>query len=221
MPSATNAPDSPEDQALARRLARLGSLPVDTTRLEKILRAQLPAPPRTGRVWLRRGMAIAASLLLLATLLVGLLQERPVQASPALLAQVHQDLLAGKITTFHTTSLAAANAAIAERYRHFPKLPEMPSGCGMACCCMKQIQNKDVACLLLDNQGSPVTVVLAARRAMCAPDCPTIQTNGCSYHVQSVGNLHVVMTTRGDCWISAVGQRPAQELIALLTQLKF
>ena len=216
-----NPLNAPEDRALARRLACLGALPVDTTHLDKYLRSRLPAPVLAGRVWLRRSIAIAASLLLLAALLVGLLQERPVQASPALLAQVHQELVAGKMTTFHATSVAAANARIADHYHHFPKLPEMPMNCKMDCCCTRQIQNKDVVCLLLDSQASPVTVVVAKRRAMCAPRGPTVEVNGRAYQVENVGNLHVVMTTQHDSWISVVGERPAGELIDLLSQLKF
>jgi hypothetical protein len=215
-----NDPDSPQDLAIARRLARLGAMPVDISRLDKSLRAQLPAPEAIGAHWVRRTLAIAASLLLLATILIGLLQERPVEASPTAITQLHEDLLAGKGGDFR--SIAEANAVIAGRYPSFPKLPQMPADCGMAACGMKQLQGKNVACLLLKAPDGPVTVVVAPRRAVCCgPNCRCMEVRGRSYHFERVGDLTVVMATQQDRWISLVGRQSADQLIKLLNELKF
>jgi len=210
-----------QQQAMARRLARLGTLPVDTTRLDQALRAQLPGQPAAPRYWLRRALTIAASLMLLAALLIGLLQERAVQASPDFLAQVHQELVTGKMISIHAASVEAANAAIAAENHHFPTLPQMPGCCRMDCCCMKKIKNKNLSCMLLFDQGTPITLAIAQSADVCAPGGPTVEHNGAVYHVQHVGTLNLITTARQGRWISMIGQEPTDRLITLTEQLQF
>src|ERR1035437_768992 len=54
------------DQAISRRLSRLAQYPVDTSRLDKTIRAQIPPVPAFQlRRWFRPMMAVAASLLVM------------------------------------------------------------------------------------------------------------------------------------------------------------
>ena len=69
---------------LSRRLSRLSHAPVDTTSLDRALRPQLPEPPSVAAArsaWrvFRPLMAVAASVLFMAAIFVGL-QPRQVQA---------------------------------------------------------------------------------------------------------------------------------------------
>ena len=59
------------DRAVAGRLAKLRTMPVDTSRLDAAIRAQIPQPGRDRRMrigWFRPFRAIAASITLLAIL---------------------------------------------------------------------------------------------------------------------------------------------------------
>jgi hypothetical protein len=67
----TPRPDNiaPLDQALADRLARLRTMPVDTSHLDKAIEAQIPRPRLRGRrIWLRPLRAAAAILMLAAVI---------------------------------------------------------------------------------------------------------------------------------------------------------
>ena len=50
--------DNREDQAIKRRLGRLQSMPVDTTRLDEALRSAIPRPRGQWLGWLRPGRAV-------------------------------------------------------------------------------------------------------------------------------------------------------------------
>src|SRR5690242_17024683 len=115
------------DQAMARRLNRLAAMPVDTSHLDRALKAQLSPRSLLQARWLRHTVALAASFVLLATVAIALLQERPVQASAAMMAQMHENIISGKIPTIKANSMDEANAAISTLYHNFPKLPQSPA----------------------------------------------------------------------------------------------
>src|SRR4051812_17933795 len=86
------------DRATADRLAKLRGMPVDTTRLDKFLRAQFPPPARPGglrRFWLRPMRAVAALLLLTGIVTAVLLTNSGGRAlaSPGQMAQMHEDIV--------------------------------------------------------------------------------------------------------------------------------
>src|SRR5689334_10240644 len=91
------------DRATSARLSRLRSMPVDTSRLDAMLRDQIPANAdgKTRRLSLSRLRplhAIAASIAVLAIVGMVLLMSSagPVMASPAQMAQMHEDIVAGR-----------------------------------------------------------------------------------------------------------------------------
>jgi hypothetical protein len=210
------------DAAISRRLARLAAMPVDTSGLEKALAKRLPPPPgqMRPRAWWKPLMAVAASLLLIGTLAAVLLPGREAQASSIQMAQMHQDIVAGRIPTMRAGSIEEANRAIAAMAGNFPSLPTPPAAHAMACC-MRNVGKKKVACVLLDSGSVPVTMTVASASDVESPTSGATVRDGVTYHVQSVGDLNMVMTERDGRWLCFVGALPVERLMDLATGVKF
>jgi hypothetical protein len=167
------------DQATADRLARLRSMPVDTSRLEKSLRAQIRRPehdaegaaPRPLRIaWFRPFRAVAASFLLLSAVVALVLlisSGGPALASPSHMAQMHQELVSGRTPVVQVSSIDEANRALAGQWP------------------------------------------------------PTLTRGGVTYHVQSTGDLNMVMTERHGRWVCLIGRVPAERLMDVTSKLEF
>jgi hypothetical protein len=214
------------EQATAARLAKLRSLPVDTSRLERMLEPQIPRPVPQPAMrlweWLRPSRAIAAGLVIFA--MVGALLIAtwggPAMASPAEMARLHDDIVSGRATVTHVDSIAAANKMLAGQWESSPQIPRIPAEYVMACC-MRSVKNKKVACILLEDNGGPVTMTVAKASDMRSPTSPTVNRGGITYHVQAVGRLNMVMTERNDRWICLMGQVSSDRLMDLAGQLQF
>jgi cytoskeletal protein RodZ len=209
------------DEAVAKRLRRLRAMPVDTHSLESRLREQIGIPRQRSR-WLRPMRAVAASVavLVLAGAIIWSTSGGAVLASPSQMAQMHNELVSGKTTVMQVDSIEAANKALSSQWPQSPGIPSMPSEHVMACC-MKSVKNKKVACVLLKNEGVPVTLTVANAGDMRLPTSPTVQRSGLTYHVQAEGALNMVMTERNDRWICLIGELSADKLIELATKLGF
>ena len=209
------------EAAIAQRLAKLAGMPVDTTSLDRALRRQLPAPPGASRrLWWRPLAAVAASLMLVAAIAFALLQGRAAQASAVEMAQMHRDIVSGAIPTMHADSIDEANRAIAALAGGFPQLPEPPVAHSMACC-MRTIGDKKVACILLNDGGTPVTMAVADAAEVKSPHSPTTVHNGITFHIETVGDLQMVMTERQSRWICLIGAVPTEKLMDLAEAVKF
>ena len=209
------------DEAVARRLRRLGTMPVDTSALESRLRAEIGiVPPR--RLWLRPMRAIAAGIALVAVITAVFLSTSggPVLASPSQMAQMHHELVAGHNGIMQVNSIDAANAALSKDWPDSPRIPGVPPEHVMACC-MKSVKSKKVACVLLRNENVPVTMTVANASDMRLPKSPTIQRDGVTYHVQSEGSLSMVMTERHGRWICLIGELSPERLVDLAAKLRF
>jgi hypothetical protein len=214
------------EQATASRLAKLRSLPVDTSGLERMIEAQIPragvqAAMRIWK-WLRPSRAIAASLLIFAMIGAVLIATwgGPAMASPAEMAQLHDDLVSGRTTVTRVDSVAAANKMLAGQWESSPQIPNIPAQYVMACC-MRSVKNKKVACILLEDNGGPVTMTVAKASDMRSPTSPTVNRGGVTYHVQAVGRLNMVMIERNDRWICLMGRVSNDRLMDLAGQLQF
>jgi hypothetical protein len=210
----------PIEQAVAARLAKLRGFPVDTTNLDKRMRAELPPPVvRNRRRWMAQLSAAAASLLVIFTLMFVTLQGQPVQASPTMMAQMHYDIVSGKVPTMKADSIDEANEAIAAMAGNSLRLPNAPSAHTMSCC-MRNLGNKKVACVLLDNGESPITMSAANARDVTPPTGKTRTENGVTYHLQDTGKLHMISFEKSGLWICLISESPTDSLIKLAQQLK-
>lgn len=214
------------EQAVSDRLSKLRTMPVDMSRLEQAVRAQVPRPVVEQRAaWLRLRplRAVAASFLVLATLVAVLLLGTlggPVQASPAHMAKLHEELVSGKLPSVQVDSIEAANKVLAEQWPQSPQLPEVPQEHVMACC-MKSVKDKKLACLLMKREGVPVTMTVADAADVRPPDAPKVNRGGVDYYLQSSGKLNMVMAVRQGHWLCLIGELPSERLIEFADQLRF
>jgi hypothetical protein len=207
-------------------------MPVDTSRLEAAVRAQV-APPHAEpqSPWRRRLLpawlkpvraAVAAAVVLLAVagaVLLGTSGGRAM-ASSAQMAKMHDDLVAGRIPSVQVDSIEEANRVLAAKSPECPEIPDVPQEHVMACC-LKNVKNKKVACVLLRSEGVPVTMVVANAADMRSPQSPTVQRGGVTYHVQSLGPVNMVMTERHARWVCMIGAVPRERLMDLASALEF
>ena len=209
------------DQAISRRLSRLAQYPVDTSRLDKTIRAQIPPVPAFQlRRWFRPMMAVAASLLVMGMIALVLFHSQEAMASPAEMAQFHRDMVAGKIPTFQANSIDDANNAIAAFAAGSPRLPECPMSHDMVCC-MKNVGNKKIVCALMKDDGVPITMTVGEAGCVQPPKSRTVVRNGMTYYLQPVGELNMVMTQQHNRWICLIGQVPEERLVSIAEGLKF
>ena len=218
--------DEVSDRAVSARLAKLRAMPVDLTNLDKALKAQVPPPARQSR-WrslaMRPMRAIAASLVLVCAIAAAILlnaSSGPALAEAAQMAQVHQEIVSGKIPVMQVSSIDAANRMLNEANPGAPSLPQLPDSHVMACC-MKSVHNKKMACVLLKSEGAPVTLAVASAADMKLPAAPIQTRNGVEYRVQHVGDLSMVMTERNGKWLCLIGQVTAERLMDMATQVQF
>jgi len=215
--------DTEMDRVISQRLARLRTLPVDTSRLDRLLLKQIPQRQlRWSFLWLHPVRAIAASIVILAVIGAILLSSSggPVLASPTQMAQFHEDLVSGRTPVMKVDSIEAANRMLADQSRQLPTLPNMPPDHVMACC-MRSVKNKKVACVLLRSEETPITMTVANAADMHSPAVPPVSRHGIDYRVQCVGKLNMVMTERNGRWICLIGELPAGRLMDLAAGLIF
>ena len=203
------------DQATADRLMKLRSMPVDTSRLDHLIEAQIPRA-RTRSVLFRIGplRAVAASLATIGMIgvIVWSLSGGAVLASPDMMAQFHRDMLSDKTMAIKVDTIAQANQAISEQWNNGVQIPQVPAEHVMMCC-MRSIKDKRVACVLLQSDGVPVTMAVASAMDMKCPTSQTLTREGVEYHIQSSGNLNMVMAERDGRWICLIGTLPADRLM--------
>lgn len=219
--------DEAVDRAMSERLAKLRATPVDLTTLEKAIKAQIPLPATRNHGWrmlaLRPLRAIAASVVLVSAIAAVILlsaSSGPALAEAAQMAQVHQDIVSGKIPVMQVNSIDAANRMLNQESPGAPSLPQLPDSHVMACC-MKSVHNKKMACVLLRDEGVPVTLAVASSADMKLPTAPIETRGGVNYRVQHVGDLSMVMTERNGKWLCLIGQLPSERLMDMARQVRF
>jgi hypothetical protein len=213
------------DRALSDRLAKLRTMPVETARLEKLIRAQVQPPAAAnGRraIWLRPLRAVAAGVAILAILGVVLFSTigGPVMASPTDMARMHEDLVSGRVPVMRVDSIAEANRALASQWPASPGIPSAPQAHVMVCC-MKSVKDKKVACVLLKGDDAPITMAVANADDVKPPTSPSVTRDGVTYHVQAAGALNMVSTARDGRFVCLIGQVPAERLMDIAGKLAF
>lgn len=218
-------PVSDLDRAMAARLARLRDIPVDTSRLDGAIRSEIPQPTvhMKTRKWLRPARALAASLAILATLGAVIIISSSgelAQASPAQMAQFHQEMVSDQATV-RVKSIEDANRVLSGQSPESPEVPGLPPKAHVMACCMKSIEGKKLSCVLVEKEGIPVTMTVANAADMKLPKSPTVNRDGVTYHLQAFERLNMVMTHRDGRWICLIGELPAEKLMDLAQRLQF
>lgn len=227
------------DEATARRLAKLRTMPVETRRLEQLIRAQIPPVEGANgargssarlRLWGRPLRAAIAALVVLGVGVAFLVTSSggPAMASTDQMTRMHDDLVSGRVPVEQVASMAEANRVLAAKSTRTPALPTMSSDATatqpdahVMACCLKSVKNKKVACVLLKSEGVPVTMAVADAADLRSPRSPTAVHDGITFHVQSSGALNMVMSERDGRWVCMIAELPSERLMELAAQLKF
>lgn len=214
-----------QDDAISARLRQLSTFPVELDRLERRLSAEIPRPLAGRKVRarsIRPFAAIAASLTLVIAIAAAVLttSSGQVMASPAQMAQFHQQIVSNEIPVTKVDSIEAASQVLASQWPQGPDLPRAPEAHVMACC-MKSIKDKNVACVLLRSEGTPITMSVAKASDMKSPTGDRVVRNGATFHLMSSGGLNMVSTERHGRWVCLIGQVASDRLITIAEQLQF
>jgi hypothetical protein len=217
------------DEATAQRLARLRSMPVDTSRLDQFIQAEIPrqdSKPSGLSIFFHsrpvRAIAAGVGMLLMIGVVMWSLTGGAVLASPDTMAKFHEELVSGRVAAVRVDTIADANRTLADQWNMGVELPSVPQEHVMLCC-MRNIKDKHVACVLLRSDGGvPVTMAVAKAMDMRLPaDSQTVVSDGVTYHIESSGKLNMVMSQRQGRWICLIGELPPQRLIHIAGAIEF
>jgi hypothetical protein len=216
--------NNPLDQATSARLARLRSMPVDTTGLAARLRESIPElreqKARTSiiRLWISPLRLAAAILVVLTAVLAVILagSGSVAVASVDQLAALHEETLADKDHAVHVDSIAAANVALSKEWPKTPEVPQVGQDAVMSCC-VHEIARKKMACVMLNVDGQPVTMAVAKTSEIKCPMGTMSTRNGVMYCSHSVRGVNMVMVEKGGQWTCYMGKVPVERLADLAT----
>jgi hypothetical protein len=216
--------DNPlDDDAVAKRLSRLRSRPVDVSGVARRLEGQIGQRP-SGQPFLARftRARIAAAILLIATLAGALTWTlmRPVTASAADLAQIHHQTVEGGGDAIAVSSMLQAQHEMASRWPRCPMLPDTAPK-QVKSCCARTLGRKRLCCVGLDVDGQAVTLAVArAGDVRFVGGSSALSSNGTRYLVQSAGATGIVILTPGDPWIAVIGTMPMDGLMSVADGLR-
>lgn len=201
----TNMPDKLGDgdeiqRAVSRRVARLATMPGNTSGLDAALRRRIECRPGTKhrpRLWLWWAApltGVAAAIIVM----VVLVSSATPQISAADLAGVY-------------SRLTATNQPL-------PGTMNMPAFCQLkpgenGMCCRQMVDHLNLTCIRINtHSGQPVVMVMAkaAREKMPMIGGDALMIAGHPYTLTHSGNLNMVMRIAGGKWFCAMGtQKPA------------
>lgn len=190
--------DNAIQQAVSRRLSRLGSMPVDTRRLDEALRQQIDRPAQALPMWLWWTTPLAGVAAALIIVLVMVSSSAP-RLSAKDLAGVYSHLATSRQPN---TGMAAMNN-MAMNCRLMPG--------EMATCCRQTIGDKKMACMVIRSAKSrPVVLVACSNRRAKMPVGRLATIAGHIDIISKSGDVNMVMRKAGSHWFCAMGtQSPA------------
>jgi hypothetical protein len=215
-------PERNLDEATSRRLAKLGNIPFDTSKLKMEVETSIAGlqPGQVGRRKRRFGLAVVAVIAVAVSATVALWpRNNAVLASPAILAQVHREVLSGATHSTPVTSYAAARTVLSAQWPDGPQIPRL-SGDHVVACCVHQVGHKKMACLLLQADGVPCSFAIANARDVRINGGDPLKINGVTYHVQSAGSVNMVMATRDELWFCLMGELPITRLAEMAGSMR-
>lgn len=205
------------DQATRARLAKLSAMPVDASRLEAKLRAELEPPAkgslRLAPLWSRLGAVAAAVVLAASVFFVTLGTESPARAAPAEMLQVHQSIVSGQMR-MSAAGIDALRRVLASPWEGQRTMDKLPADVAHACC-LRKVAGKNVVGVMLDHEGVTVTAVVANRDEMRPGEGETVQRGLRRYVVSQPQGISMVMTEHGGRLLCLMGPVPSESLIDL------
>lgn len=215
------------DQAVRARLARLATMPVDTSHLERRLRAVMAdnGPEhsrwRLPQAW-RSLTAVAAAILIVVTVGVVLMNlgNTPAIAAPMDLARLHAEASKSDAMTTAVTSVEQANRVLAGQWSDLPQLPAPASG-QLHACCIHDFMDSKVACLILREGQTPLTMVVGHAREFRPAEGRIVERGGRKFTLHEVNGLRMAMTHQKGRFVCLMGEVSEDRLLDIAESLKF
>ncbi|MCC7145203.1 MAG: hypothetical protein IT443_02020 [Phycisphaeraceae bacterium] len=220
------------DDLTARRLAKLSQAPVDTRALQERIQAAWAAEQHRAaasfssrwsfrahhlaKVWGSLAAALAIVGLVGWLMLAG---SSPAQAAPLAFSRLHKSLLSGQDVA-QVISIQEANDMIAQQQQGLPRLPR-EIGPAVRGCCVQDVQGVIVACVVMEHQGQPVTLVVARGKDLCSMMGQQLTSHGRHLVAHEVEGVRMVMGNEGDHWLCVMGDLPTETLAEIAASVKF
>lgn len=226
------------ERATQARLARLASVPVDTTNLERRLKAAIAReaeqsvdnPQRWSlqrfKRWIPLSTLAAAVVVIAVTLgIVGFGSgASPVVAAPADFARLHDAMNDHAATATAVAGIEEANRVIAGEWSDAPPLP-MTSEVDerIHACCLHDFKNRKVVCVLMrDSDNTSITMVVARAQDVKPAQIGTaVHRNGRKYMVHNSNGLSMVMVEGSGKYVCLMGKLPIERLLTIADGLSF
>ncbi len=210
--------DEQTDRAIAARLGKLRSTPVDLARLRTAIEREVPRPePAHGRRrlgWLSPLRAIAATLLVAAIATIAVViatTGRPALASADRMAEVHMSMGSMSRTV---SSLEEAEKALRAEWPQQPGLPSgLPADDKPMACCIHNLDGKQMSCVAVDLAGTRVSIAVGRADDFKIPPGSRRTIDDHEYVIDSAQGINMVMTKRGVRWICVMSALPIDELV--------
>lgn len=204
-----NSGEGPGQRAVAARLARLATIPVDTTNMDRAVMRRISESRSYNWPWRMVASGLAAAIVLLAVVLTPLLTPRTSQASVRDLSQVYARMVANP-----TTGDVAGNVSKTMMQMCTPQAGQMGS------CCLQTIHHQKVACMLVKHGGQTVGVIVAPLGELVYPKGRVVEKYGHTFILQSAGNLNIVIRPGKLHWVCVMGKQNVNSLMAIASQLR-
>lgn len=219
-------PQDPHQERLERctrrRLARLAAMPVDTSRLKRRIEAAIaeqrePSPAyQTLLRWWRPVTSAAAAVIIALTVWTAVDTSSVAMAGPAQLAQLHYDVTRGLTPALPATSIEEANRLLAEQGAG-QVAGQLPGE--VMSCCLQEVSGVTLSCVLIKQDQSLITVVVADGGAMHSPVGEAVERSGRRFTLHQANGINMAMIGESGRWACVMGQVPYEQLIEVAAQI--
>jgi hypothetical protein len=118
------------------------------------------------------------------------------------------------------TSVEQANRVLSGQWSDLPQLPT-PTSSQLHACCIHDFMDSKVACLILRDGQTPLTMVVGRAREFRPAEGRTVERGGRKFTLHEVNGLRMAMTHQGDRFVCLMGEVSADRLLEIAEGLGF
>ncbi len=218
------------DQAMRDRLAKLASMPVDMSRLARLMSDALPPKPASKPLvpstrssgWFR----IAAMFVLMAGIagasylaIFGVAPQSAL-ANAMTVQELHAYLLEYPDSTYRTQTIAQAQVTIDAQLAGDMPLP-IVDGTNVESCCLVQGDFPLRAALIVERPAGRITIIIAQGKDFAQPFEPIQHPSQAQLYSHRHTGTPMVMRNVGDLWMCVMGETDIEVLAEIAASLSF
>jgi hypothetical protein len=222
--------DEQLDQATRDRLAKLGSMPVDLSRLEQQMADALPpktepipSPHRLYRTgWLRVAAVLALMIGIAGASYYAFFGVGPqtAVAQTMTVAELHESLLNDPQEAYLAYSIDQAQALIDAQLAGKQSLP-IVDGTQVESCCLVEGEFPLRAALVIKQPNGTATIIIAQGEDFAQPMHPIEHPSGIELQGHDHAGMPMVMRNKDDLWMCVMGEADTETLADVAAAIKF